>query len=406
MKLLYFVLFVFLVTSCTKDAVENKPPVVNAGADITITLARSTDSVKLVGSATDADGAIVSYLWSLISGPNTAAITSPGSSTTYVKDFVSGTYVFQLMATDDKGAVGTKTVQLLVTVSTIVGGNLPPVVNAGLDQTATLAKATDSIRLTGSATDPDGTVVSYLWSQVSGPNTPTITAAGSPTTYVKGFVTGTYVFQLTATDNKGATGVKTVQLSVTVPSIITLNLSQPAADTYLGYFVINGGDVTNPYSPETGASAWTSGGQTAVLRGLLKFDYSPIPANATIVSAKLTLYSTTTPLNGDLVRANSGTDNTLLIQRVMSNWSEATTTWANQPSADAASQIVIPHTSQAYLDLVDVDVTNQVKAMFPNNNNGFLLKLQTEAIYNSRLFYSKKGADANKRPKLVIQYSL
>jgi hypothetical protein len=406
MRLLYFVFFIFLVTSCTKDAVENKPPVVNAGTDITITLAKSTDSVRVVGSATDADGSVVSYLWSLVSGPNTPTITSPGSATTYIKDFVSGTYLLQLMATDDKGAVGTKTIKLTITVSTIFGGNLPPLVNAGPDQTVTLAKASDSIRLTGSATDPDGTVVSYLWSQVSGPNTPTITSPGSPSGYVKGFVTGTYVFQLTATDNKGATGVKTVQLAVTVPSVITLNLSQPSADTYLGYFVVNGGDVSNPNSPETGAAAWTSGGQTAVLRGLLKFDYSAIPANATIVSAKLTLYSTTTPLNGDLIHANAGPDNTMLIQRILGNWSEASTTWSNQPSGDAASQIVIPHTSQAFLDLVDVDVTNQVKAMFPNNNNGFLLKLQTEAIYNSRLFYSKKAADASKRPKLVIQYSL
>jgi hypothetical protein len=34
-----------------------------------------------------------------------------------------------------------------------------------------------------------------------------------------------------------------------------------------------------------------------------------------------------------------------------------------------------------------------------------LLKLQTEAIYNSRLFYSKKAPDATKRPKLIVQYS-
>ena len=74
MRLLYFVFFIFLVTSCTKDDVENKPPVVNAGTDITITLAKSTDSVRVVGSATDADGSVVSYLWSLVSGPNTPTI--------------------------------------------------------------------------------------------------------------------------------------------------------------------------------------------------------------------------------------------------------------------------------------------------------------------------------------------
>jgi len=405
MRLLYFVLFLFLITSCTKDDVENKPPVVNAGTDIAITLSKSTDSVRLVGSATDPDGSVVSYLWTLVSGPGTPAITTPGSSTTYVKDFVSGTYEFQLMATDDKGAVGVKTLKVTVTVTTVIGGNLPPVVNAGPDVTTNLSKSTDSIRLNGSATDPDGTVVSYLWSQVSGPNTATITSPGSPSTYIKGLVTGSYVFQLMATDNKGATGVKTVQVNVTVPSIVTLTLSQPSADTYLGYFVADGGNTTNPNSPETGAAAWTSNGQSAILRGLLKFDLSSIPSSATITSAKLTLYSTTTPLNGDLVHANSGPDNTMLIQRVTGSWSEAATNWANQPAGDAASQIVIPHTAQPFLDLVDIDVTNQVKAMAAGNNNGFLLKLQTEAIYNSRLFYSKKATDATKRPRLVIQYS-
>ncbi|HEY6956839.1 MAG TPA: DNRLRE domain-containing protein, partial [Flavisolibacter sp.] len=132
---------------------------------------------------------------------------------------------------------------------------------------------------------------------------------------------------------------------------------------------------------------------------------SSIPSSATITSAKLTLFSTTTPLNGDLIHANSGPDNTMLIQRVTGSWSEATTNWANQPGGDAASQIVIPHTTQPFLDLVDIDVTNQVKAMVAGSNNGFLLKLQTEAIYNSRLFYSMKAADTTKRPRLVVQYS-
>ena len=118
-----------------------------------------------------AQPAVVSYLWSLVSGPGTPLITTPGSASTYVKNFVSGAYVFQLMATDDKGATGVKTMQVTANVTTVIGVNLPPVVNAGQEQTVTLNSSGDSIRLIGSATDPDGTVVSYLWSQVSGPNT-------------------------------------------------------------------------------------------------------------------------------------------------------------------------------------------------------------------------------------------
>jgi hypothetical protein len=50
-----------------------------------------------------------------------------------------------------------------------------------------------------------------------------------------GLVNGTYVFQLMATDDKGVTGLKAVTLIVTVPSVFTVTLQQPSADTYLGY---------------------------------------------------------------------------------------------------------------------------------------------------------------------------
>ncbi|MFD3004041.1 PKD domain-containing protein, partial [Pontibacter toksunensis] len=49
--------------------------------------------------------------------------------------------------------------------------NQPPVANAGPDKTITLP--TSSVQLSGSATDSDGTISGYSWSQVSGPNTAT-----------------------------------------------------------------------------------------------------------------------------------------------------------------------------------------------------------------------------------------
>ena len=141
-------------------------------------------------------------------------------------------------------------------------------------------------------------------------------------------------------------------------------------------------------------------------RGLVKFDLSTIPANATILSAKLTLYSNPTPNNGDLIHANSGPDNTTLIQRVISTWTASTVKWTNQPSTTSANQIVVAHTSQPFLDLVDLDVKAMVQSMIASNsNNGFMIKLQTEAIYNSRIFASSFYGDATKHPKLVIEYS-
>jgi len=136
----------------------------------------------------------------------------------------------------------------------------------------------------------------------------------------------------------------------------------------------------------------------------VKFDLSALPANAIITSARLTLYSNPTPLNGNLIDANYGADNTLLLQRVTSNWNTSLT-WQTQPSTDASTQIVIPHTSQAMLDITDLDVTPQMRAMQQFGNYGFMLKLQNEVIYTSRIFCSSKHSNASKHPKLVIMYS-
>ncbi len=90
--------------------------------------------------------------------------------------------------------------------------NQSPTVNAGTAQTITLPVS--SVTLNGSATDADGTIASYQWSQVSGPATAVIASVGSASTLVSALVAGTYSFKLTATDNAGATGSATVTITV------------------------------------------------------------------------------------------------------------------------------------------------------------------------------------------------
>ena len=158
-------------------------------------------------------------------------------------------------------------------------------------------------------------------------------------------------------------------------------------------------------APEIGAAAWTANLETVYMRAALKFDLSSIPADATITSAKLTLYSNHTPLNGDQSNANSGSDNTMLIQQIASPWAPASVAWANQPAAGTQNEIIIPSTTVPFLDLADVDVSALIKNMLGANNNGFLIRLQTEEIYNCRIFCSSKYSAASKFPKLVVVYS-
>jgi hypothetical protein len=90
-------------------------------------------------------------------------------------------------------------------------GNQLPVVNAGADQQITLPA---TLTLTATASDPDGTISSYLWTKVSG-GMATITNTGSAQTTVTNLEPGTYVFRCTVTDNNGGQSSDDVQVVVT-----------------------------------------------------------------------------------------------------------------------------------------------------------------------------------------------
>ena len=68
--------------------------------------------------------------------------------------------------------------------------------------------------LSGSGGDVDGTVVSYSWQQISGPSGYNIVNANSSGTNVTNLVQGVYQFELTVTDNSGATGSDIIQATV------------------------------------------------------------------------------------------------------------------------------------------------------------------------------------------------
>jgi hypothetical protein len=208
-----------------------------------------------------------------------------------------------------------------------------------------------------------------------------------------------------ATDNKGATGADTVSITVNPALIQTLTLQPSNNPTEFRTTSLNGQDISGTGSQEISIDAWTNQSQPWILRGILKFDLSSIPANATIISANLYLYSNPTPATGNLVDANFGTNNAMLVQQVLTNWSPATTNWYNQPVTSTSGQIVVPSTTQSTLDL-NLDVTNMVASMVNNNANyGFFLRLQNEVIYNSRIFVSSYNTTyPTKRPKLVVVY--
>ncbi|MBK6633213.1 MAG: T9SS type A sorting domain-containing protein [Chitinophagaceae bacterium] len=190
----------------TVNAASNIPPTANAGPDQTITL--PTNTVSLSGSGNDPDGNITAYIWTKIAGPTAGTITNPNNAATTVTGLVQGVYRFELRVTDNNNAFGRDTVQITVNAAS----NIPPTANAGADQTIILP--TNTVSLSGTGIDPDGFITAYLWTKVSGPANGTITNPNSAATTVTGLVQGVYRFELRITDNNGAFGRDTVQVTV------------------------------------------------------------------------------------------------------------------------------------------------------------------------------------------------
>jgi hypothetical protein len=185
----------------------NQPPIANAGTDITITL--PNNSVTLDGAASrDTDGNIASYAWTKTAGPSQYSIVNAGAASPTVTGLAAGVYVFRLQVTDDKGATGFDEVTV-----TVVAANLGPVANAGSDISITLP--TNSTTLNGGASsDPDGSIVKYAWSKISGPSNFSLADPAGITSGLSNLIAGTYVFRLTVTDNKGATATDDVNVIV------------------------------------------------------------------------------------------------------------------------------------------------------------------------------------------------
>lgn len=189
-----------VLSPATSNVAANAIPLANAGADKVIHL--PTNTVSITGSGTDTDGSIVSYAWMKLSG-GTVTLSNASSATLSLSNLVAGSYLFRLTVKDNAGATDIDDVKVIV--------NNPPVVSAGADVKVTLP--TNSVKLTGVASDSDGTISSYQWTMIGG-TTGTLLNAATSTLTASGLVAGSYAFRLTVKDNYGATRFDDVAVTV------------------------------------------------------------------------------------------------------------------------------------------------------------------------------------------------
>lgn len=278
--------------------------------------------------------------------------------------------------------------------------NLAPIVDAG--EAIEIQLPENNISLNGTVEDKDGEIINVMWSQISGPVEASILEPSTLIATATGLEVGEYTFKLTATDNEGASVSDTVMVTVLDFDVEILTYQPAYNHDEVHIFGSETIDQTDTLAPELLGGAGTYLGTPVVIRAAVKFDLPEIADTSKVLSARLTLFSNPTPLNGHDGNANTGPDNSLLIQRITSTWNAADVTWLDQPLATDDDQIVVPHSEEDFEDIVDLDVTTLVKKMLSEGNHGFFIRLQNEAEYNFRIFCSSKYSDATKHPKLVL----
>lgn len=160
-----------------------------------------------------------------------------------------------------------------------VQANIPPIADAGLGQTGVVPGTL--VTLDGSYSfDPDGIIESYAWTQTAG-TTVELTGTGSGRQFLAPSVAGgtNLTFQLTVTDDEGATDTATVNYSVASPG----GSSNQVQNTFEGG--TNGTTITTA----------NSGGASGT-----PFDYIEIGSGAGMV------YSTATAAHGTKSMLASG----------------------------------------------------------------------------------------------------
>ncbi|WP_421205898.1 glycosyl hydrolase family 18 protein [Aeromonas sp. 601027] len=174
----------------------NKPPVANAGSDLSVT---GPTEVTLNGSAShDPENGALTYSWKQVSGPQATLLDATQAKARVVLDAVTAdiNLVFELAVTDDHNLTARD--QVVVT-NKAPQPNLPPLVS--LPATASVESG-KQVTLKATASDPNGDPLTYQWTVPAG-----LTASGqnSATLVVTGpNVTSDTAYDLSLTVSDGA----------------------------------------------------------------------------------------------------------------------------------------------------------------------------------------------------------
>jgi uncharacterized protein YkwD len=181
----------------------NSKPEAAAGPDFTVNIG---EEVNITGTGSDLDGEIVSYQWKRVAGQYVSLAGANSATVSFTAPLEEGYTRLRLTVTDDDGATDSDEVKI-----SFDDPNKAPTADAGNDFTV---EAGDSVTVTGDGSDPDGTIVDWSWSQVSGDPVSLSGADSSEVTFTAPDEATTIRLRLTVTDDGGKSDSDDVYITV------------------------------------------------------------------------------------------------------------------------------------------------------------------------------------------------
>lgn len=181
---------------------------------------REQATITMTATANDLDGDPLAYTWQQIGGPAVSLVGADSLTASFVAPAIDADTVYRFRFTASDGTASASDV-VAVTVENVETSPLAiapddfsaPERAEGVDTQATIA-------LDGSATDPDGSEIAYLWTQTDGPNVEIEGAALEDASFVAPLVDEDTAleFTLTASDDSGSTSAVVVVTVLNVDS--------------------------------------------------------------------------------------------------------------------------------------------------------------------------------------------
>jgi PKD repeat protein len=243
-------------------SIYNRLPVANAGGPYNTKPGIAT---AFDGSASsDADTSdVLTYIWTF--GDNTDPVVGTAQISHLYANL--GTYQVILKVQDNLGGTSRDT------TTAVISNNLLPIVELHASEMSVIGTCTDTYQIDftiDSATDPDGSVVSYSWDFDDGSPTSNSSSTVSHTFAVP----GVYDVTLSVTDNEGAVTIEALRISLTADQPPAAAFSVPKDTVAINTNVTFNASASSDVDGGISTYVWNFGDGTVVT------EYDPVAAHS------------------------------------------------------------------------------------------------------------------------------